>query len=85
MTNRFPTAEERWPRAGEVIKEDILYDAVITSLPGMDKTKPAPGPSFLKGYLEPLGFKIKVEWQLSFLYNSSVIIILLLLKIHCLL
>lgn len=60
MTNRFPTAEERWPRAGEVIKEDILYDAVITSLPGMDKTKPAPGPSFLKGYLEPLGFKIKV-------------------------
>ena len=38
----------------------MKYDCVITSLPGMDKSKPAPGPSFLKGYLEPLGFKIKV-------------------------
>ena len=27
--------------------DNILYDAVITSLPGMDKGKPAPGPSFL--------------------------------------
>ena len=40
--------------------DNTLYDCVITSLPGMDKGKPAPGPSFLKGYLEPLGFKIKV-------------------------
>lgn len=40
--------------------DNTLYDAVITSLPGMDKGKPAPGPCFLKGYLEPLGFKIKV-------------------------
>ena len=40
--------------------DNTLYDCVITSLPGMDKNKPAPGPSFLKGYLEPLGFKIKV-------------------------
>ena len=31
-----------------------------TSLPGMDKGKPAPGPSFIKGYLEPLGYKVKV-------------------------
>ena len=61
MTTRFPTAEERWPRAGEIIPEETLYDAVITSLPGMDKSKPAPGPSFLKGYLEPLGFKIKAD------------------------
>ena len=38
----------------------MLYDALITSLPGMDKSKPAPGPSFLKGYLETQGFKIKV-------------------------
>ena len=37
-----------------------MYDLVITSLPGMDKDKPAPGPSFLKGFLEPLGYKIKV-------------------------
>ena len=37
-----------------------MYDLVITSLPGMDKGKPAPGPSFLKGYLEPLGYKVKV-------------------------
>jgi radical SAM superfamily enzyme YgiQ (UPF0313 family) len=33
---------------------------VITSLPGMDRDKPAPGPAFLKGYLETKGFKIKV-------------------------
>ena len=26
----------------------------------MDKDKPAPGPSFLKGFLEPLGYKVKV-------------------------
>ncbi len=37
-----------------------MYDIVITSLPGMDKDKPAPGPSFLKGFLEPLGYKVKV-------------------------
>ena len=37
-----------------------MYDLVITSLPGMDKDKPAPGPSFLKGFLEPLGYKVKV-------------------------
>ena len=30
-----------------------MYDIVITSLPGMDKDKPAPGPAFLKGFLEP--------------------------------
>jgi len=37
-----------------------MYDIVITSLPGMDKDKPAPGPAFLKGFLEPLGYKVKV-------------------------
>ncbi|MAJ57296.1 MAG: hypothetical protein CMI74_04415 [Candidatus Pelagibacter sp.] len=37
-----------------------MYDMVITSLPGMDRDKPAPGPAFLKGYLETKGFKIKV-------------------------
>jgi radical SAM superfamily enzyme YgiQ (UPF0313 family) len=37
-----------------------MYDLVITSLPGMDKDKPAPGPAFLKGFLEPLGYKVKV-------------------------
>ena len=37
-----------------------MYDLVITSLPGMDRDKPAPGPAFLKGYLETKGFKIKV-------------------------
>ena len=58
--DRFPTADERWPRAGEVIEDKTLYDAVITSLPGMDKSKQAPGPSFLKGYLQTKGFKIKV-------------------------
>ena len=26
----------------------------------MDKDKPAPGPAFLKGFLEPLGYKVKV-------------------------
>ena len=37
-----------------------MYDIVITSLPGMDKDKPAPGPAFLNGFLEPLGYKVKV-------------------------
>ena len=43
-----------------VMKLNMIYDIVITSLPGMDKDKPAPGPSFLKGFLEPLGYKVKV-------------------------
>ena len=38
----------------------MIYDLVITSLPGMDKGKPAPGPAFIKGYLEPFGYKVKV-------------------------
>jgi radical SAM superfamily enzyme YgiQ (UPF0313 family) len=38
----------------------MIYDLVITSLPGLDKAKPVPGPAFIKGYLEPLGYKVKV-------------------------
>lgn len=38
----------------------MIYDLVITSLPGMDKNKPAPGPAFIKGYLQKYGYKVKV-------------------------
>jgi glutathione peroxidase len=33
---------------------------VITSLPGLKKDRPAPGPTYIKGYLEPFGFKVKL-------------------------
>jgi glutathione peroxidase len=38
----------------------MKYDLVITSLPGLKKDRPAPGPTYIKAYLEPFGFKVKV-------------------------
>lgn len=38
----------------------MIYDLVITSLPGLKKDKPAPGPTFIKAFLEPLGYAVKV-------------------------
>ena len=38
----------------------MIYDLVITSLPGLKKDRPAPGPTYIKGYLEPFGFKVKL-------------------------
>jgi radical SAM superfamily enzyme YgiQ (UPF0313 family) len=38
----------------------MKYDILITSLPDMDKDKPAPGPAYLKSFLESKGKKVKV-------------------------
>ena len=38
----------------------MIYDLVITSLPGLKKDRPAPGPTYIKAFLEPLGFKVKL-------------------------
>jgi glutathione peroxidase len=38
----------------------MKFDLVITSLPGLKKNLPAPGPTYIKSYLEPLGFKVKL-------------------------
>lgn len=38
----------------------MKYDILITSLPDMDKDKPAPGPAYLKSFLEKHGKKVKV-------------------------
>lgn len=38
----------------------MKYDILITSVPHMDKDKPAPGPAFIKAYLEREGFSVMV-------------------------
>ena len=38
----------------------MKYDILITSVPKMDKDKPAPGPAYLKSFLESKGKKVKV-------------------------
>ena len=38
----------------------MKYDILITSVPKMDKDKPAPGPAYLKSFLQSKGKKVKV-------------------------
>lgn len=38
----------------------MKYDIVITSLPKMDRDKPAPGPAYLKSFLEAKGKRVKI-------------------------
>ena len=38
----------------------MKYDIVITSVPKMDKDKPAPGPAYLKSFLESKGKRVKI-------------------------
>lgn len=59
LGKEIPNVE--YPHDNKRLTEDdqFDYDILITSLPDMDKDKPAPGPAFLKSYLEQYGKKVK--------------------------
>ena len=38
----------------------MKYDILITSIPKMDRDKPAPGPAYLKSFLESKGKRVKI-------------------------